>query len=78
MAFKEAAKKHWTGLDKDKWKDATEDEKKALREQVGASRKEWMETMKSHRKEVHARIKEISEEFKNNRDKVIETNDPGE
>ena len=34
--------------------------------------------MKAHQKEVHARIKEIREEFKNNRDKVIDGNDPGE
>jgi len=34
--------------------------------------------MKTHHKEVHARIKEIREEFKNNRDKVIDGNDPGE
>lgn len=76
--FKEASKKRWAGLDKDKWKDATDDEKKALREQMTASRKEWMETMKSHREEVHARIKEIREEFKNKRDEVIDGNDPGE
>ena len=75
-SFKEAAKKQWTGFDKDKWKDATDDEKKALREQMSASRKEWMETMKSHRQEVHARIKEIREEFKNKRDEVIDGNDP--
>ena len=75
-AFKAAAKKHWGGIDRDKWKDATDDEKKALREQMGASRKEWMETMKGHRKEVHARIKEIREEFKNKRDEVIDGNDP--
>lgn len=77
-AFKQAAKKQRADIDKDKWKNATDDEKKALREQMTASRKEWMESMKSHRQEVHARIKEIREEFKNNRDKVIDTNDPGE
>ena len=77
-AFKEASKKHWAGFDRDKWKDATDDEKKILREQMAASRKEWMETMKSHRTEVHARIKEIREEFKNKRDEVIDGNQPGE
>jgi len=77
-AFKAAAKKQWSGFDKDKWKDATDDEKKALREQIAASRKGWMESVKSHRKEVHARIKEIREEFKNKRDEVIDGNDPGE
>ena len=74
--FKAAAKKQWGGIDRDKWKDATDDEKKALREQMAASRKEWLETMKGHRKEVHARIKEIREEFKNKRDEVIDGNDP--
>ena len=75
-AFKAAAKKQWSGFDRDKWKGATDDEKKALREQMAASRKEWMETMKSHRQEVLARIKEIREEFKNKRDEVIDGNDP--
>ena len=77
-AFKAAAKKQWSGFDKSKWKDATEDEKKELREQMAASRKGWMEAMKSHRKEVHARIKEIREEFKNKRDEVIDGNKPGD
>lgn len=77
-AFAAAAKKHKGVFDKDAWKDATDEEKKALREKVGASRKEWMEQMKAHRKEVYVRIKEIREEFKNNRDKVIDGNDPGE
>ena len=75
-SFKEAAKKQWSGFDRSKWMDATDDEKKALRDQMAASRKEWMETMKSHRQEVHARIKEIREEFKNKRDEVIDGNDP--
>lgn len=77
-AFAAVAKKHKSTFDKDAWKDATDEEKKALREKVAASRKEWMEQMKAHRKEVHARIKEIRDEFKNNRDKVIDGNDPGE
>ena len=77
-AFAAAAKKNRSAFDRDAWKDATDDEKKALREQMSASRKGWMEQMKAHRKEVHARIKEIREEFKNNRDKVIDGNDPGE
>jgi hypothetical protein len=34
--------------------------------------------MKAHRVEVSKRIKEIRDEFKNNRDKVIDGNDPGE
>ena len=77
-AFAAAAKKQKGAFDRDAWKDATDEEKKALREKLTASRKEWMEQMKAHQKEVHARIKEIREEFKNNRDKVIDGNDPGE
>ena len=77
-AFNEASKKRWSGFDKDKWKDATDDEKKVLREQMAASRKEWMDQVKAHRKEVHARIKEIRDEFKNKRDEVIDGNNPGE
>ena len=45
---------------------------------MAAGRKEWYEKMKAHRQEVGKRIKEIREEFKNNRAKVIDGNDPGE
>ena len=75
-AFAAAAKKHKGTFDRDAWKDATDEEKKALREKMAASRKDWVEQMKAHQKEVHARIKEIREEFKNNRDKVIDGNEP--
>ena len=75
-AFAAAAKKQKGVFDRDAWKDATDEEKKALREKLAASRKGWMEQMKSHQKEVHARMKEIREEFKNNRDKVIDGNEP--
>ena len=77
-AFKAASDKHWKGFDKSAWRDASDEERKALREKLAASKKEWMEQMKSHREEVHKRIKEIKEEFKNNRDKVIDGNEPGE
>ena len=77
-AFAAAAKKDHKGFDRKAWKDATDDEKKALREKLAAGRKEWYEKMKAHRVEVGKRIKEIREEFKNNRDKVIDGNDPGE
>ncbi len=77
-AFKQATEKMKVGFDKNKWKDATDEEKAALREQMKASRKEWTEAMRAHQKEVHSRIKEIREEFKNNRDKVIDGNEPGE
>ena len=77
-AFAAASKKHKGTFDRHAWKDATDEEKKALREKISASRKGWMEQMKAHNKEVHARIKEIRDEFKNNRDKVIDGNKPGE
>jgi len=77
-AFAAAAKKQKGAFDRDAWKDATDEEKKALREKLTASRKEWAEQMRAHQKEVHARIKEIREEFKNNRDEVIDGNKPGE
>jgi Spy/CpxP family protein refolding chaperone len=76
-AFAKATKERKGAFDRDTWKDATDEEKKALREKMAAGRKEWMEQMKAHRKEVHARIKEIREEFKNNRDEVIDGNKPG-
>jgi hypothetical protein len=75
-AFAAAAKKGHKGFDRKAWKDASDDEKKALREKMAAGRKEWYEKMKSHREEVSKRIKEIRKEFKNNRDKVIDGNDP--
>ena len=77
-AFAAAAKKGHKGFDRKAWRDATDDEKKALREKMSAGRKEWYEKMKTHREEVGKRIKEIRAEFKNNRDKVIDGNDPGE
>ena len=77
-AFAAAAKKGHKGFDRKAWKDASDEEKKALREKMAAGRKEWYEKMKTHHKEVGKRIKEIRAEFKNNRDKVIDGNDPGE
>ena len=77
-AFSKAAKGLKGAFDRAGWKDATDEEKKALREKMAASRKEWAQQMRAHQKEVHARIKEIREEFKNNRDEVIDGNKPGE
>ena len=77
-AFTKATKEHKGAFDKAGWKDATDEEKKALREKMAASRKEWAQQMRAHQKEVHTRIKEIREEFKNNRDEVIDGNKPGE
>ena len=77
-AFAKASKKRWEGFDKDKWKDATDDQKKALREKLTAGKKDWMDQMKAHRVEVRKRLEEIKKEFKNKRDKVIDGNKPGE
>ena len=76
--FAAATKKIKGGFDKSKFKAATDEQKAALRAQMKASHKEWAEAMRAHQKEVHSRIKEIREEFKNNRDKVIDGNEPGE
>ena len=77
-AFAAASKKGLKGFNRKLWQDVTDDEKKALREKMTVGRKEWYEKMKTHRQEVSKRIKEIRKEFKNNRDKVIDGNDPGE
>ena len=77
-AFAAAAKKLGGKVDRKQWKDATDEQKAALRDKVRANRKEWEAAMKAHRVEVSKRIREIREEFKNNRDKVIDGNDPGE
>ena len=76
--FAEASKKIKGKFDRKQWKDATDDEKAALRDKIKTSRKDWESAMKEHRKEVGARIKEIREEFKNKRDAVIDGNKPGE
>ena len=77
-AFAAASKKLTGKVDRKQWKDATDEQKAALRDKVRANRKEWEAAMKAHRVEVSKRIREIREEFKNNRDKVIDGNDPGE
>lgn len=75
-AFAAAAKKLGGKVDRKQWKDATDEEKAILRDSMKSSRKEWETAMKAHRVEISKRIKEIREEFKNNRDKVIDGNDP--
>ena len=75
-AFAAGVEKLGGKVDRKQWKDATDEEKAALRDTMKASRKEWETAMKAHRVEVSKRIKEIREEFKNNRDKVIDGNDP--
>ena len=64
-------------------KDASDEDKEGLREQLKNLRKDWFEGMKGNREEVRERIKEIREEFKNKRDDVIDANEedgdkPGE
>ncbi len=76
--FAKATDKIKGKFDRKKFKDATDEEKAALRDKMRASRKEWEAAMKTHRIEVGKRMKEIREEFKNNRDKIIDGNKPGE
>ncbi len=76
--FAKVADKIKGKFDRKKFKDATDEEKAALRDKMRASRKEWEAAMKTHRIEVGKRMKEIREEFKNNRDKIIDGNKPGE
>ena len=57
-------------------KDASDEDKEGLREQLKNLRKDWFEGMKGNREEVR-------EEFKNKRDDVIDANEedddkPGE
>ena len=64
-------------------KDASDEDKEGLREQLKNLRKDWFEGMKGNREEVRERIKEIREEFKNKREDVIDANEedgdkPGE
>jgi len=73
-AFSAAEKKIKGKVDRKQWKDATDEQKAALRDKAKASRKEWETAMKAHRQEVGKRIKEIREEFKNKRDAVIDGN----
>ena len=66
-----------------KLKDASDEDKDGLREQMKSLRTDWLESMKGNREEVRERIKEIREEFKNKRDDVIDANEedgdkPGE
>ncbi len=76
--FSEASKKMKGNFDKSKFKDATDDQKAALRDQMKATHKEWAENAKKHRAEIRQRIAEIKKEFANKRDKVIDGNKPGE
>jgi len=50
-------------FDRKKFKDATDEEKAALRDKLRASRKEWEVAMKAHRVEVGKRMKEIRKEW---------------
>ena len=76
--FAAAEKKLKGNFDRKQFKDATDEQKAALRDKAKASRKEWEQAMRAHRTEVGKRIKEIRDEFKNKRDKVIDTNKTGE
>ena len=74
----DAVREKYEGFDKSKWKDATDEQKEALREKMRAARKEWEVLAKKHREEVRKRMVEIRKEFANKRDKVIDGNKPGD
>ena len=76
--FAAAEKKLKGNFDRKQLKDATDEQRAALREKAKASRKEWEQAMRAHRTELGKRIKEIRNEFKNKRDKVIDANKTGE
>ena len=63
-AFAAAAKKHKGVFDRDAWKNASDEEKKALREKMAASRKEWMAQMKTHHKEVMLELRKSERSLK--------------
>ena len=76
--FAEASKKIKGNFDKSKFKDATDEERSALREKMKAAHKELTQVAKKHREEVRKRISEIKKEFANKRDKIIDGNIPKE
>jgi len=76
--FDAASDKIKGDFDKSKFKDASDEERAALRDKMKAAHKEWYEMAKKHREEVRKRMTEIRKEFANKRDKVIDGNKPGE
>ena len=79
-SFAAAAKQHHSKVKvlHKQLKDASDEDKDWLRDQLKNLRKDWFEGMKGNREEVRTRIKEIRDEFKNKRDEVIDGNKPGE
>jgi len=53
-------------------KDATAEERAALREQLKENREAFREAQKEREKEIRARLQELREQFKNQRDQVLE------
>ena len=82
--FKAAAEKRKKHIESKKrrhhWKDKKIDseELNELREKMKELHKELHELRKKHREEMKKRMEGIKKEFKNNRDKAIDDNKPGE
>ena len=82
--FKAAAEKRKKHIESKKrrhhWKDKKIDneELNELREKMKELHKEMHELRKKHREEMKKRMEGIKKEFKNNRDKAIDDNKPGE
>ena len=57
---------------------STEDNKESLRESLKSLRTEWLESLKVNREEFCLRIKEIRNEFKNDREDILDSNEGDE
>ena len=54
---------------------STEDNKESLRENLKSLRTEWFESLKANREEFRLRIKEIRNEFENDREDILDSNE---
>ena len=52
--------------------------KESLRENLKSLRTEWLESLKVNREEFRLRIKEIRNEFENDREDILDSNDGDE
>ena len=57
---------------------STEDNKESLRENLKSLRTEWLESLKVNREEFRLRIKEIRNEFENDREDILDSNEGDE
>ena len=57
---------------------STKDNKESLRESLKSLRTKWLESLKVNREEFCLRIKEIRNEFKNDREDILDSNEGDE